>query len=598
MKFHLSSVLVGILGLSLVLAWGCGPAEGPQTLEGDSPSVTTGKASALGTRAFSPNGTIHPQGRPTTYFFEYGPDPEYGRRTRERPLPPRLAAYYNETWDSGLGGWASWLENKHFAAGGVSGGYVSFSEPSRHDHNHDDGIGTLHLTKYLLCGRCKPSEGPCLAAGDPDLRDAKVSISVRGHDWEPNGSELLWWSQSYIHIEMIDDPGYRAVNWAYTGHLLTDLLRDGEWHTAEYRLWNDTSYWSFGGNNPTKQGGVARRYDYGSIDLIQGHLNDDFFHLAAFIDTDNPPTGTIDFDEFKLVYRNESLVFPSNGGQLVQSPSDSSSDAAVLTDGWRHGEGHQWKSAQSPSEPQEFVYSFQRPVTIDSVQLHQNPLWPGREVEVLVSGDGEDYSSLFKQELPEKGEKGPNSAYTLDSRLGAPAKFLKLRILSGYRDRHWGLGEIEVFGAGAVMLPDDDLYRVNTDITGLTPGTTYHYRLVARSEGGLTPGDDQQFAVPATNQPLAKTGKATRVGSTSAKVEGRLNPMGARTQFHFEYGTGKSYGSKTPSSYGGLQITPLTGFAQLKELKPATTYHYRMVSVSEKGTTYGEDATFQTLDAP
>ena len=149
-----------------------------------------------------------------------------------------------------------------------------------------------------------------------------------------------------------------------------------------------------------------------------------------------------------------------------------SSNAAALTDGWRHGEGHQWRSVQSPSEPPEFVYSFQRPVTIDAVQLHQNPLWPGREVEVLVSQDGEDYSSLFKRELPEKGGAGPNSAYTLDSRLGAPAKFLKLRMLSGYRDQHWGLGEIEVFEAGAVMLPDDDLYHVNTDITGLTPGTT------------------------------------------------------------------------------------------------------------------------------
>ena len=404
--FQLRNAPLRILGLSFLFAWGCGPGEVNQTPSGDSPIVTTGQASALGTRAFSPNGAIHPRGRPTTYFFEYGTGTEYGRRTVERPLPPRLAAYYNETWDSGLEGWSSWLENEHFAAGGVSGGYVSFSEPSRHDHNHDDGIGTLHLTKYLLSGRCKPSEGPCLAAGDADLRDAKVSISVRGHDWEPNGSELLWWSQSYIHIEMIDDPGYRAVNWAYTGHLLTDLLLDGEWHTAEYRLWNDTSYWSFGGNNPTKQGGVARRYDYGSIDLIQGHLNDDFFHLAAFIDTDNPPTGTIDFDEFQLVYRNESLVLPSNGGQLVKSPSDSSTDNAALTDGWRHGEGHQWRSAQNPSGPQEFVYSFQRPVTIDAVQLHQNLLWPGREVEVLVSQDGEDYSSLFKQELPEKGEKG------------------------------------------------------------------------------------------------------------------------------------------------------------------------------------------------
>ena len=188
--------LLGILNLSLILGCGCGTAEGPQIQEGHSPTVATGKASSLGTRAFSPNGTIHPKGQPTTYFFEYGTGKEYGRRTEERPLAPRLAAHYRETWDEGLGGWWTWLEAKHVSSGGVDGGHVSYSEPSRHDHNHDDGIGTLHLIQSLLCGihwtvgDCDPSQGPCLAAGDPDLRDAQVTVSVRGHDWEPNGSEV------------------------------------------------------------------------------------------------------------------------------------------------------------------------------------------------------------------------------------------------------------------------------------------------------------------------------------------------------------------------------------------------------------------------
>ena len=74
------------------------------------------------------------------------------------------------------------------------------------------------------------------------------------------------------------------------------------------------------GEQSDLQGGGRRRYDYGSIDRVQGHLNDDFFHLTAFIDVENPPTGSIDFDEFQLVYRNESLVFPDNGGRLVTWP--------------------------------------------------------------------------------------------------------------------------------------------------------------------------------------------------------------------------------------------------------------------------------------
>ena len=85
------------------------------------PTVTTGLGSALGTRALTVNGSLHPHGEPTTYYFEYGTTKDYGFRTAERPLPPRLAAYYHESWDDGLGGWDSWLNQSLFASGGPSG---------------------------------------------------------------------------------------------------------------------------------------------------------------------------------------------------------------------------------------------------------------------------------------------------------------------------------------------------------------------------------------------------------------------------------------------------------------------------------------------
>lgn len=575
-----------------------GAPENPDS--GNAPTVTTGSGSALGTRGLTVNGSIHPHGEPTTYYFEYGPSKDYGFRTAERPLPPRLAAYYHESWDEGMGGWDSWLTESQVDSGGPSGAYVRLAEPSRNDHNHDDGIGTLHLTKYLWCGRCRAANrdpGPCLAAGDPDLRDAKVMVWVRGNDWKPNGSELLWWSQAYVNVQMVDDPGWRASNWAYTGFLLTDFLMDGEWHKVDYRLWNDTFYWSFGGNNPTRQGGVARRYDYGSIDQVQGHLNDDFFHLTAFIDVDNPPSGSIDFDEFQLVYRNESLLFPDNGGHLVSWPQDSADDPATLTDGWRHGAGRMWKSRPDPEAPQEFTYAFERPVTIDAIQIHQNPEWPGKEVEILVSEEGETYTSILKQTLPQKGKPNANFAFTVDRGLAARAGHLKVRLLSGYDSRRWGMGEIEVFGAGAVMRTDDDLYNVNLDLEHLTPGTTYHYRLVAANGTGMAYGDDRTFTLPADHRPLVKTGPASRIQAHTAKVEGRLNPMGVRTRFYFQYGTDTGYGRESATSYAGLQVTPRLVFSNLKDLAPETTYHYRLVGESERGVSYGEDAIFATAPA-
>ena len=60
------------------------------------PTVATLSASALGTSAMTVNGSIHPHGKHTTYYFEYGSSTDYGSKTDARPLPPQLAAYYHD----------------------------------------------------------------------------------------------------------------------------------------------------------------------------------------------------------------------------------------------------------------------------------------------------------------------------------------------------------------------------------------------------------------------------------------------------------------------------------------------------------------------
>jgi hypothetical protein len=555
------------------------------------PTITTSPATALGQTAMTANGKIHPHGRHTTYYFEYGPTTAYGSKTEAAALPPRLAAFYHESWDEGLGGWDSWLKASHHRAGGARGGFVRFAEPSNNDHNHDNGIGTLHLVKYLYPGPHPGSTSPSvqLGGGDPDFRDARIYIAVRGNNWKPNGSELLWWTQSQLNIEDgYASPNWKRPNWAHTGFVLTDFLFDGKWHAVDYRLTNDSNHWTYGGG--------TRGYVYGSIDFCQRHLNIDLFHMLAYIDVKNPPTGSIDFDELTFAYRNYSLLLASNGGRLTSSPSGGD-DAGRLIDGWRHGKDRAWRSGAKPAAPLEFVWSFERPVTIHTVQLHQNPDWPAKDVEVLVAADGKTFTPLLKRVLPEKAAPNANWAFTLDTKLKAPAGALKVRVLSGYRAEHWGLGEVEVFGTGATMLPDDDLYHVNTDITDLKPGTTYHYRLVATSSAGTTRGPDQTFTTPATKRPLAETGPASRITATSAKLEGRLNALGEATTFYFEYGTDTKYGSQTAPASGGMQITPRTAFGHVMNLKPGTTYHYRLVATSAQGTTRGVERTFRTAAA-
>src|SRR5437867_3028296 len=106
------------------------------------PTVSTRPAQALGQTAMTVNRSIQPYGLPTTYHFEYGPTDRYGSKTATVALPPRLAAYYHESFDDGPGGWMSWCKATHFKTGGAKAGFMRFAEPSNHDHNHDDGIGT------------------------------------------------------------------------------------------------------------------------------------------------------------------------------------------------------------------------------------------------------------------------------------------------------------------------------------------------------------------------------------------------------------------------------------------------------------------------
>jgi hypothetical protein len=591
------SVAVAIACCAL-LGVGASPAASPADPPAP-PHVETAEPTLLGTTGLSLNGRIHPHGQPTTYHFEFGPTPAYGSRTVEQSLPPPLAAYYRESWDEGWNGWRSWgAQHLHFAEGGAAGGHIRFQGIERDDHNHDDGIGTVHLAQYMYPGRFTPIPSAYLAAGDPDLRDAIVRIAVRGVDWQPHGTELMWWSQSQSNLEINPDDAtlgadYKHSNWAYTGYLLTDLLASGRWERAEYRLANDTRQWSYCGNNA----GAARYDAYWPIDQVQRHLNIDLFHMVAFVDPQQRPTGAIDFDEFELTYRNYSLVHAAHGGRLIDAPAGGD-DPAALTDGWRHGPGRDWRSAADLAGPLEFTYELSAPVSIEAVQIHQHPQWPGREVEVLASRDGQRWEALMRGELPERVDAGPNYAFLLERefsdevREGAFRR-VKVRLLSGYRPEHWGLGEIEVFGRGAAHATDDDWCHVNADVLDLAPGAACHYRLVANSAAGTTVGNDRLFTLPADARPHVLTGVASRIGDCAAKIEGRLNPLGSRTEFYFEYGRTAEYGQRTPSQYGGLQITPRLVFAQLTGLEPSVEYHYRLVGVNELGTAYGEDGRFK-----
>ena len=563
---------------------------------GQDPIVNTGKATPLGLGAVSLNGEVQPRGVYTTYHFEYGPTPSYGYSTREQSLPPKLTAYYKETWDEGRGGWSSWDQSHiHHSEGGMSGGYIEWREPAENNDFNHPGADILHLVKFLRTGlvdQWQDEGNSALGGADPDLRGARVSIWVRGLDWEPRGSELTWWLQSQSNPEVGNRQGWRRANWAYNGTLLTDQLLDGDWHQVQYRLRNNTNDWTYGGKN-IGQGLRARRYEYWSIDRSLAHVNNNFFHLVAFLDVHDPPVGSLHFDEFQLTYRNESLLQLTNGGELISWPRESQGEAPNLTDGWRHGKGKMWRSSENPTGPLDFVYRFENPVTVETIQAHQNPQWPTKQVEFSTSLDGEFFTPLCELILPEQGEPNDNFAFDLETGLSIQTNFLKVRVISGYRSQYWGLGEVEVFGTGARMLPDNDFYQVNQDIWNLKPGGTVYYRLVATSEGDVIYGHAESFTLSLDRRPHVLVLKPRQVSRTLVQLVGRLSPMGLPGYYFFEYGINSDFGRRTKLSYAGTEITPRSVFANLEDLASSTTYFYRLVCINGDGSSASKTKFFK-----
>lgn len=134
---------------------------------------------------------------------------------------------------------------------------------------------------------------------------------------------------------------------------------------------------------------------------------------------------------------------------------------------------------------------------------------------------------------------------------------------------------------------------VAANVTRLRSGTTYFFRLVARSDAGETRGELVRFTT--LGAPVAATGSASRILATSATLSGSVIPSGRATTYWFEYGTTASYGSRTSSRSAGSGTSSLGVARDVTGLAPGTLYHFRLVAQNSAGITRGADRTFTTV---
>jgi PKD repeat protein len=146
---------------------------------------------------------------------------------------------------------------------------------------------------------------------------------------------------------------------------------------------------------------------------------------------------------------------------------------------------------------------------------------------------------------------------------------------------------------------------VSADLSGLTPSTTYYYALQVVAGGQTYTGSVQSFttdpaaAPPAPVQsPQASTGGIAQLTSSSAQLQGAVNPDGgAAVTYWFAYGSSPgNLSQSTPpgTEPGGSAFAPVS--ANLSGLAPGATYYYALRVNLDGSTTSGAVDALTTLN--
>ena len=103
-----------------------------------------------------------------------------------------------------------------------------------------------------------------------------------------------------------------------------------------------------------------------------------------------------------------------------------------------------------------------------------------------------------------------------------------------------------------------------------------------------------------TSGPLAPTtytSVATVIGARWAVLNASITANNLQTSAYFEWDSTSEYTQKLETKFDSITGTiPTSVYASLQGLNPNTTYHYRAVATNSKGTVYGNEVLFTTVD--
>lgn len=142
----------------------------------------------------------------------------------------------------------------------------------------------------------------------------------------------------------------------------------------------------------------------------------------------------------------------------------------------------------------------------------------------------------------------------------------------------------------------------SAQVSGLTPGTEYDYRIHVATYGGSVESERQSFTTLPPLPPEAVTGTASALAPTGATLAGTVNPKGGPiSNCHFEWVTEAAFQASgfTGASTKACSPTPTGNVAnavsaKLSGLSAGTAYRFRLVATNNSGVGTATDNAFTT----
>jgi len=138
-----------------------------------------------------------------------------------------------------------------------------------------------------------------------------------------------------------------------------------------------------------------------------------------------------------------------------------------------------------------------------------------------------------------------------------------------------------------------------SNITGLSPNTTYYVRAYATNSVGTAYGEQRTFTTNAQQgMPSVTTEDVTNITITTANCGGNVTADGGAvvTARGVCWSTSQNPTTSNSKTTNGTDLGPYTSY--ITGLSPNTTYYVRAYATNAEGTAYGEEQrTFKTLTA-